>query len=157
MSEAIIKISEKGFGCIGITSDDKLIGIITDGDLRRALKNKDTDEFKSLEKEIQENLKEIKKHTKLNESQKSLLREYINNVSNTSKFKEYYTQQLKEVITNLVSAHKTIKDKVTKIKLKETINVLKKAKVGRVVSDNQVTAMMIAYELIQEIKNVKES
>jgi len=35
MSEAIIKISEKGFGCIGITSDDKLIGIITDGDLRR--------------------------------------------------------------------------------------------------------------------------
>jgi len=98
-----------------------------------------------------------KKHTKLNESQKALLREYINNVSNTSKFKEYYTQQLKEVITNLVSAHKTIKDKVTKIKLKETINVLKKAKVGRVVSDNQVTAMMIAYELIQEIKNVKES
>ena len=98
-----------------------------------------------------------KKHTKLNESQKSLLREYINNVSNTSKFKEYYTQQLKEVITNLVSAHKTIKDKVTKIKLKETINVLKKVKVGRVVSDNQVTAMMIAYELIQEIKNVKES
>jgi hypothetical protein len=98
-----------------------------------------------------------KKHTKLNESQKSLLREYINNVSNTSKFKEYYTKQLKEVITNLVSSHKTIKDKVTKIKLKETINVLKKAKVGRVVSDNQVTAMMIAYELIQEIKNVKSS
>ena len=35
MSEAIIKISEKGFGCIGITSNDELIGIITDGDLRR--------------------------------------------------------------------------------------------------------------------------
>ena len=35
MSEAIIKISEKGFGCIGITSEDMLIGIITDGDLRR--------------------------------------------------------------------------------------------------------------------------
>ena len=67
------------------------------------------------------------------------------------------SQQLKEVVTNLVSAHKTIKDKVTKIKLKETINVLKKTKVGRVVSDNQVTAMMIAYELIQEIKNVKNS
>ena len=43
------------------------------------------------------------------------------------------------------------------MKLKETINVLKKAKIGRVVSDNQVTAMMIAYELIQEIKNVKNS
>ena len=96
-----------------------------------------------------------KKHNKLNESQKALLKEYINNVSNTSKFKEYYTQQLKEVITQLVKQHKEVKDKVTKIKLKETINVLKKTKIGRVVSDNQVSAMMIAYELISEIKNVR--
>ena len=96
-----------------------------------------------------------KKHKTLNRAQKSLLREYINNVSNTSKFKEYYTQQLKEVITNLVGQHKVVKDKVTKIKLKETINVLKSAKIGRVVSDNQVSAMMIAYELINEIKNVR--
>ena len=96
-----------------------------------------------------------KKHQKLNESQKALLKNYINNVSNTSKFTEYYTQQLKEVITQLVKQHKEVKDKVTKIKLKETINVLKKTKIGRVVSDNQVSAMMIAYELISEIKNVR--
>ncbi len=96
-----------------------------------------------------------KKHKTLNKPQKALLREYINNVSNTSKFKEYYTQQLKEVITNLVGQHKVVKDKVTKIKLKETINVLKNAKIGRVVSDNQVSAMMIAYELINEIRNVR--
>ena len=35
MSEALIKISEKGFGCIGVVSNDSLEGIITDGDLRR--------------------------------------------------------------------------------------------------------------------------
>ena len=97
-----------------------------------------------------------KKHQKLNESQKALLKNYINNVSNTSKFTEYYTQQLKEVITQLVKQHKEVKDKVTKIKLKETINVLRKTKIGRVVSDNQVSAMMIAYELISEIKNVRK-
>ena len=74
----------------------------------------------------------------------------------TSKFTEYYTQQLKEVITQLVKQHKEVKDKVTKIKLKETINVLKKTKIGRIVSDNQVSAMMIAYELISEIKNVRK-
>ena len=84
-----------------------------------------------------------------------MLKNFINNVSNTSKFKEYYTQQLKEVITQLVKQHKEVKDKVTKIKLKETINVLRKTKIGRVVSDNQVSAMMIAYELISEIKNVR--
>jgi len=35
MSEALIKISEKGFGCSGVTKNDELIGIVTDGDLRR--------------------------------------------------------------------------------------------------------------------------
>ena len=59
------------------------------------------------------------------------------------------------MITQLVKQHKEVKDKVTKIKLKETINVLRKTKIGRVVSDNQVSAMMIAYELISEIKNVR--
>jgi len=36
MSEAILEISRKGFGCVGITGvNQELIGIITDGDLRR--------------------------------------------------------------------------------------------------------------------------
>ena len=36
MSEAIVEMSAKGFGCVGITgAADGLIGIITDGDLRR--------------------------------------------------------------------------------------------------------------------------
>ena len=35
MSEALIKISEKGFGCSGVTKNDELVGIVTDGDLRR--------------------------------------------------------------------------------------------------------------------------
>jgi arabinose-5-phosphate isomerase len=40
MSEAILEMSAKGFGCIGITDDaGKLVGIITDGDLRRHMRN----------------------------------------------------------------------------------------------------------------------
>jgi arabinose-5-phosphate isomerase len=36
MSEAIVEMSAKGFGCVGVTDDvGKLAGIITDGDLRR--------------------------------------------------------------------------------------------------------------------------
>ena len=36
MSDAIIEISSKGFGCVGVVKDDgSLAGIITDGDLRR--------------------------------------------------------------------------------------------------------------------------
>lgn len=41
MSEAIIIMNEKRFGCIGVVSEisGNLIGIITDGDLRRSIKN----------------------------------------------------------------------------------------------------------------------
>jgi len=97
-----------------------------------------------------------KKYSNLNDSQKNLLREYINNVTNTSKFGEYYSNQLKNVVTELHSIYKTMNDKVTKIKLRETINVLKTQKIGKKVTDEQVSSLMMAYELVKEIKNVKK-
>src|SRR5665213_879637 len=40
MADAIIEMSAKGFGCIGIIdASGKLVGIITDGDLRRNMRN----------------------------------------------------------------------------------------------------------------------
>lgn len=35
MGNVIVLMSEKAFGCVGVTKKDKLVGIITDGDLRR--------------------------------------------------------------------------------------------------------------------------
>ena len=95
-----------------------------------------------------------KKYTNLNAEQKSLLREYINNVNNTSKFNEYFESELIKTITELHTMYKGMKDKITKIKLKETINVLKKQKIGKKITDEQVSALMMSYELIKEIKNV---
>jgi hypothetical protein len=95
-----------------------------------------------------------KKYTSLNESQKGLLREYINNVTNTSKFNEYYESELIKTITSLHEMYKGMKDKITKIKLRETINVLKKQKIGKKITDGQVSALMMSYELIKEINNV---
>ena len=95
-----------------------------------------------------------KKYTTLDKSQKGLLREYINNVTNTSKFNEYFESQLIETITSLHSMYKGMKDKITKIKLRETINVLKKQKIGKKITDDQVSALMMSYELVKEIKNV---
>jgi arabinose-5-phosphate isomerase len=40
MSEALVEMSRKGFGCIGITDKNgRLVGIITDGDLRRHMRS----------------------------------------------------------------------------------------------------------------------
>ena len=39
MSEAIVEMSAKGFGCVAVTDPDgKLAGVITDGDLRRHMR-----------------------------------------------------------------------------------------------------------------------
>jgi arabinose-5-phosphate isomerase len=40
MADAIVEMSAKGFGCVGIAdSDGRLVGIITDGDLRRHMRS----------------------------------------------------------------------------------------------------------------------
>jgi arabinose-5-phosphate isomerase len=38
MAEAIVEMSSKGFGCVAAFEDDRLVGIVTDGDLRRHLR-----------------------------------------------------------------------------------------------------------------------
>jgi arabinose-5-phosphate isomerase len=39
MSEALVEMSAKGFGCVGIVDGGSLVGIITDGDLRRHMRS----------------------------------------------------------------------------------------------------------------------
>ena len=39
MAEAIVEMSSKGFGCVAAFDDGRLVGIVTDGDLRRHLRN----------------------------------------------------------------------------------------------------------------------
>ena len=40
MADALVEMSAKGFGCVGITgADGRLVGIITDGDLRRHMRS----------------------------------------------------------------------------------------------------------------------
>ena len=95
-----------------------------------------------------------KKYTNLDDNQKSLLREYINNVTNTSKFGEYFEKELIKTITELHTMYKGMSDKITKIKLRETINVLKKQKLGKKITDEQVSSLMLSYELIKEIKSI---
>ncbi len=94
-----------------------------------------------------------KKYTNLDESQKNLLKEYINNITNTTKFKDYVGIELPKIIAELKFIQAKLKDKVTQIKLSETISVLDKMKIGKTVSDSQVSSIMLSYELIKELKS----
>jgi hypothetical protein len=94
-----------------------------------------------------------KKYTNLDESQKNLLKEYINNITNTTKFKDYVAVELPNIVKELKSIQSKLTDKVTQIKLSETISVLDKMKIGKTVSDSQVSSIMLSYELIKELKS----
>jgi len=95
------------------------------------------------------------KYTKLNLSQKSLLREYINNVSGTSSFKEYIEKEITKIKGELKKHSKNLKDDVVKIKLKEAINSINKfckLNESNSVNDSSVIQLMRYYELLKELK-----
>lgn len=96
-----------------------------------------------------------KKYSKLDDSQKNLLREFINNVSNTSTFPSYIKNESQKALNELVSESKGITDKVTKIKIAELTKLYKSGKILKETQEKQVSVLMLTYELLKEIKNVK--
>ena len=132
--------------------------------------NKKVDEEKIKEKVLKEFNKEDKdlrllayqilvdkfntKYKKLDESQKSLLKNYINNVSNTNSLREYVDGEVDRIKDELEGHLPKVNDKITNIKLTEAINQIENLTKGKVVNEKQVLTLMRYYELIKEIKNV---
>ena len=95
-----------------------------------------------------------KKYSNLSSKQRNLLKEYINNISNTNSLKEFIETETIKVKKQLQSHLPKVSDKVTKIKLKEAINQAETLMKGRIVEDKQVVTLMRYYELVKELKNV---
>ena len=135
--------------------------------------NKRVDEKKIKEKVLKEYTKEDKdlrllayqilvdkfnkKYKSLDESQKSLLKNYINNVSNTNSLRGYVDTEVAKIRKELKSELPKVKDKITSIKLSESIKQIENLTKGKVVSEKQVLTLMRYYELIKEIKNVHKT
>lgn len=139
---------------------------ITETIINRSIKNKDTklrDEVLENFKQQDETIRNIsykllienfnKKYKDLSKEQKSLLREYINGMTNATKLKEYINSEVDAVSNSLSEIGKRVNDKVTKIKLKETIEQIKKIKSSKKIKEEFLSALMIAYELNKELKN----
>ena len=95
-----------------------------------------------------------KKYSNLSANQRNLLKEYINNISNTNSLKEFIETETIKVKKQLQSHLPKVSDKVTKIKLKEAINQAETLMKGRIVEDKQVVTLMRYYQLVKELKNV---
>ena len=96
------------------------------------------------------------KYTKLSGAQKNLLREYINNVSNTNSLKDTLREIVKGLKQDLKTHSKNLKDKVVKIKMQEAIKSINKFcgidDKSDVVKDEYVIQTMRYLELIKELK-----
>mgnify|MGYP001180441987 CR=1 FL=1 len=95
------------------------------------------------------------KYSKLNRPQKSLLRAYINNVSNTNSLKEFIEKVTPVLKKELKKYSKNVNNKFLKIKLKEAINSINKfCNTGnnKVVKDSVVVQTMRYMELLKELK-----
>ncbi len=95
------------------------------------------------------------KYKALDEKQKVLLREFVNNVSNTNSLRQYINAEVPVVRSELMELKKNVDNDVVRIKLEETISQLDKITKGTLVKDNQIMALMYSYELIKELKNLK--
>ena len=95
------------------------------------------------------------KYAALNESQKRMLREYINNVTNTVKLKKYILEETKNITSEIKQLKMTVPSKVLKIKLTEVSNLLTKLTKKHIVEDKDVLTLLRYYELISELKAVR--
>tara|TARA_R110000868_G_scaffold8843_7_gene45095 strand:+ start:342 stop:1214 length:873 start_codon:yes stop_codon:yes gene_type:complete len=97
-----------------------------------------------------------KKYSSLLPSQKVLLKEYITNVSNTNRFTEFVNKEYKRVADLLKERSILVKHDVIKIKLNETIAQLSNKTLTGVVKESQLTALLSAYELIEELNKLAD-
>ena len=94
------------------------------------------------------------KYKSLNSMQRNLLKEYVNNISNTNSLREFINGEVKKVKQILNKILPRVNDDITKIKLTEAIKQVDGIKKGKVVKDKQVVSLMRYYELIKELHNV---
>jgi len=96
------------------------------------------------------------KYTKLSGAQKNLLREYINNISNTNSLKDTLKEIVKGLKEDLKQHSKNLQDKVVKIKMSEAIKSIDKFcgidDKSDVVKDEYVVQSMRYLELLKELK-----
>jgi hypothetical protein len=94
------------------------------------------------------------KYSGLGENQKTLLKEYVNSVTNSPILKTFINKEIKEVKKAITGYSKKVKDKAVVIKLTETKNMIKPLCKKSSVNDDNVINLLNYYELVNELKTI---
>jgi hypothetical protein len=95
------------------------------------------------------------KYATLSDKQKGVLKEFINNISNTTKLREFVNKNFTTITEEITALIPTISDKTTQIKLAEVITLLQPLDKTQSVRDENIISLLQYHQLIDEIKSVK--
>ena len=137
-----------------------LVEQITNSSIKKSRVDETYDMYKKQDKDVRMLSYKIllekfnEKYGTLGRKQKSLLKEYIENISNTQKLKEYIHNEINTTTSKLDKATKFVKNKVVRIKLQEVSTQLKNIKGEKTIKDSHFISVLRTYDLIKEIANV---
>jgi hypothetical protein len=95
------------------------------------------------------------KYATLSDRQKLILKEFINNISNTTKLRDFVNKNFTIINEQITKIIPTVADKTTQIKLAEVITLLHPLDKTQNVKDENIISLLQYYQLIEELKSVK--
>jgi hypothetical protein len=97
------------------------------------------------------------KYSNLYESQKEILRQYINSVDSTPVLKEFYNTKVNEIKIALNELNSKVTDKAVQIKINEVANLINELDKTAKVSSEDIVNILQYCELYEELKAANEA
>jgi hypothetical protein len=98
-----------------------------------------------------------KKYSTLDENQAKVLREYINNISNTGRLRSMLLEVVTKNLKGLSTELKYVNDKVVKIKLKEVAKQIKNSISSKNnIDEKKLLNVLRLSDLVSEVKNARK-
>jgi hypothetical protein len=95
------------------------------------------------------------KYATLSDRQKLILKEFINNITNTVKLRDFVNKNFNIINEEITKIIPIVSDKTTQIKLAEVVTLLKPLDKTQNVKDENIISLLQYYQLIEELKAVK--
>ena len=125
--------------------------------VRDNVKNNIIQEFKSQDKDIRTLTYHVmlekfnEKYDELNLKQKSILKEFIESVDNTSRLKEFYNSEVNLIKESIKSSISKVKSKVIKIKLNEVSSLIKELDKKTTIKSDHLVDLLQYHSLLEEL------
>jgi len=144
-----------------ISNKTTLLEHITQGSLNDAYKKEDViEEFKSYDKDLRTLTYHVmlekfnNKYSSLSSRQKTILREFINSVDNSSHLKEIYNSEIKYIREKINKHLGKTQDLIIEIKLKEILNIIKEIEGKTIIKNHNLVDLLQYHTLLEELTKV---